>query len=55
MCVCVCVCVSDATHTRSPLQLQEEDAQHANLARAIFDELNDAFARFEESGSQALY
>ena len=31
------------------------DAEHENLARAIFDELNDAYSRFEESGAQPLY
>ena len=36
-----------------PLQAQGTD--HENLARAIFDELNDAYSRFEESGAQPLY
>lgn len=32
-----------------------QDTDHENLARAIFDELNDAYSRFEETGSQALF
>ncbi|CAI8034317.1 Cyclin-G-associated kinase [Geodia barretti] len=32
-----------------------QDTEHETLARAIFDELNDAYARFEESGAQPLY
>ena len=28
---------------------------HENLARAIFDELNDAYELFESSGSKSLY
>ena len=34
---------------------QVQDTEHENLARAIFDELNDAYTRFEESGAQPLY
>ena len=35
--------------------LQIRDPSLENLARAIFDELNDAYAKFEESGARALY
>ena len=39
----------------SHVSIQAQDTDHENLARAIFDELNDAYSRFEESGSQALF
>lgn len=32
-----------------------QNTPHETLARAIFDELNDAYARFEESGAKPLY
>ena len=37
------------------LSTQAQGTDHENLARAIFDELNDAYSRFEESGAQPLY
>lgn len=34
---------------------QTQDTEHRTLARAIFDELNDAYSRFEESGCKPLF
>ena len=48
-------CVQCTTHYMAFSSVQVQDTEHENLARAIFDELNDAYARFEESGAQPLY
>ena len=37
------------------ISFQAQDTDHEILARAIFDELNDAYTRFEESGAQPLF
>ena len=42
-------------YVRSTVPPQAQDTEHETLARAIFDELNDAYTRFEESGARPLY
>ena len=44
--------VTTPYHILVPMQVPEG---HENLARAIFDELNDAYQLFEESGARSLY
>ena len=37
------------------LCFQAQGATHEILARAIFDELNEAYTKFEESGAKPLF
>ena len=48
-------CTRKLTNARPHDEIHHtQNTDHENLARAIFDELNDAYSRFEESGAQPL-